>query len=54
MARHTFCSRLLKEEKVNPKTIAILTGHSSVETLYRFYINSSMEDKQNAVDNSYL
>src|SRR5690625_4233370 len=51
MARHTFCSSLIKEGKVDPKTVAILSGHSSVDTLYRFYVNSSSEDKQNAVDN---
>lgn len=51
MARHTFCSNLIKEGKVDPKTVAILSGHSSVDTLYRFYVNSSAEDKQRAVDN---
>ncbi|MCP1156615.1 tyrosine-type recombinase/integrase [Bacillus infantis] len=54
MARHTFCTNLLKEGKVDPKTLAILTGHSSIDTLYRFYINSSAEDKQQAVDGLYL
>ncbi|MCM3571199.1 tyrosine-type recombinase/integrase [Neobacillus mesonae] len=54
MARHTFCTNLLKEGKVDPKTLAILTGHSSIDTLYRFYINSSAEDKQRAVDGLYL
>ncbi|MBB2481362.1 tyrosine-type recombinase/integrase [Bacillus sp. APMAM] len=51
MARHTFCSNLIKEGRVDPKTVAILSGHSSVDTLYRFYVNSSAEDKQRAVDN---
>lgn len=51
MARHTFCSSLIKEGNVDPKTVAILSGHSSVDTLYRFYVNSSAEDKQRAVDN---
>lgn len=54
MARHTFCTNLLKEGKVDPKTLAILTGHSSIDTLYRFYINSSAEDKQRAVDGLHL
>lgn len=54
MARHTFCTNLLKDGKVDPKTLAILTGHSSIDTLYRFYINSNAEDKQKAVDNLYL
>jgi integrase/recombinase XerD len=54
MARHTFCSNLIKEGKVDPKTVALLSGHSSVDTLYRFYVNSSAEDKQRAVDNLYV
>ncbi|MQR93687.1 tyrosine-type recombinase/integrase [Fictibacillus phosphorivorans] len=54
MARHTFCSNLIKEGKVDPKTVALLSGHSSVDTLYRFYVNSSGEDKQRAVDNLYV
>ncbi|MED3652688.1 tyrosine-type recombinase/integrase [Heyndrickxia sporothermodurans] len=54
MARHTFCSNLIKEGKVDPKTVAILSGHSSVDTLYRFYVNSSAEDKQRAVDNLFV
>jgi integrase/recombinase XerD len=54
MARHTFCSSLIKDGKVDPKTVAILSGHSSVDTLYRFYVNSSVEDKQRAVDNLHV
>jgi integrase/recombinase XerD len=54
MARHTFCSNLIKEGKVDPKTVALLSGHSSVDTLYRFYVNSSAEDKQQAVDNLHV
>jgi integrase/recombinase XerD len=54
MARHTFCSNLIKDGKIDPKTVAILSGHSSVDTLYRFYVNSSMEDKQRAVDELYV
>lgn len=48
MARHTFCTNLLKN--ADPKTVAILSGHSNIDTLFRFYINSSAEDKQRAVD----
>lgn len=54
MARHTFCSKLIKEGQVDPKTVAILSGHSSVDTLFRFYVNSSVEDKQDAVDNLHI
>jgi integrase/recombinase XerC/integrase/recombinase XerD len=48
-ARHTFCSQLIKSG-VDPKTVCLLTGHSSVDLVYRFYVNSSAEDKQRAVD----
>ncbi|MFB6367711.1 tyrosine-type recombinase/integrase [Paenibacillus elgii] len=49
MARHTFCSSLIKAN-VDAKTVALLTGHSSIDTVFRFYVNSSMEDKQRAVE----
>ncbi|CAM5779369.1 tyrosine-type recombinase/integrase [Brevibacillus borstelensis] len=48
-ARHSFCSQLIKSG-VDPKTVALLSGHSSVDTIYRFYVSSSAEDKQRAVD----
>lgn len=50
MARHTFCTNLIKNG-VDPKTVCLLSGHSSVDVVYRFYVNSSKEDRQNAVDN---
>lgn len=50
MARHTFCTNLIKNG-VDPKTVCLLSGHSSIDVVYRFYINSSKEDRQNAVDN---
>ena len=50
MARHTFCTNLIKSG-VDPKTVCLLSGHSSVDVVYRFYVNSSKEDRQNAVDN---
>ena len=47
--RHTFCSRLVK--KGVPLTIVSkLAGHSSIETTARFYVNSSKEDKMQAVN----
>lgn len=48
-ARHTFCTQLIKSG-VDPKTVCLLSGHSSIDTVYRFYVNSSAEDKQRAVD----
>ena len=53
MARHTFCTNLIKNG-VDPKTVCLLSGHSSVDVVYRFYVNSSKEDKQNAVDGLYV
>lgn len=48
-ARHTFCSQLIKSG-VDAKTVALLSGHSSIDMIYRFYVSSSAEDKQRAVD----
>ncbi|MCC0567041.1 tyrosine-type recombinase/integrase [Brevibacillus borstelensis] len=48
-ARHSFCTQLIKSG-IDPKTVALLSGHSSVDIIYRYYVNSSAEDKQRAVD----
>lgn len=48
-ARHSFCTQLIKEG-IDPKTVALLSGHTSVDIIYRYYVNSSAEDKQRAVD----
>ncbi|WP_040954050.1 tyrosine-type recombinase/integrase [Virgibacillus sp. SK37] len=53
MARHTFCTNLIKNG-VDPKTVCLLSGHSSVDVVYKFYVNSSKEDRQNAVDNLHI
>ena len=47
--RHTFCSRLVKKG-VPLTTVSKLAGHSSIETTARFYVNSSKEDKMQAVN----
>lgn len=53
MARHTFCTNLIKNG-VDPKTVCLLSGHSSVDVVYKFYVNTSKEDRQNAVDNLHI
>lgn len=47
--RHTFCSRLLKKG-VPITTVAKLAGHSSINTTSSFYINTSKQDKMEAVN----
>ena len=47
--RHTFCTRLLKKG-VELTTVAKLAGHASIQTTAQFYINTSREDKQQAVN----
>lgn len=47
--RHTFCTRLLKKG-VELTTVAKLAGHASIHTTAAFYINTSKEDKEKAVD----
>ncbi|WP_286945207.1 tyrosine-type recombinase/integrase [Acetobacterium sp. UBA5834] len=46
--RHTFCTRLLKKG-VDLTTVAKLAGHANIQTTASFYINTSREDKQEAV-----
>lgn len=47
--RHTFCTRLLKVG-VPLTTVSKLAGHSSIQTTSTFYINTSRQDKMEAVD----
>ena len=47
--RHTYCSRLIKKS-VPLTTVAKLAGHSSIQTTASFYVNTSKQDKRNAVD----
>lgn len=46
--RHTFCTRLLKKG-VDLTTVAKLAGHANIQTTASYYINTSREDKQEAV-----
>jgi integrase/recombinase XerD len=47
--RHTFCTRLV-QRGVPLTTVSKLACHSSVETTARFYVNSSREEKMQAVN----
>lgn len=47
--RHTICNRLLIKG-VELTTVAKLAGHASIQTTAQFYINTSREDKQQAVN----
>lgn len=47
--RHTFATRLLRKG-VDLTTVSRLTGHSTVNMTARFYIQTTRQEKQNAVD----
>ncbi|WP_418223628.1 tyrosine-type recombinase/integrase [Clostridium isatidis] len=47
--RHTFCTRLIRKG-VDLTTVAKLAGHANIQTTAQFYINTSREDKQRAID----
>ena len=47
--RHSFCTRLLKAG-VPLTTTAKIAGHARIQTTAAFYINTSRQDKQDAVD----
>jgi site-specific recombinase XerD len=47
--RHTFCTTLINRG-VPLTTVAKLAGHSGIQTTAAFYINTSRQDKQDAVE----
>lgn len=47
--RHTFCTRLLKKG-VDLTTVSKLAGHSSVNMTARFYIQTTKQEKMDAVN----
>lgn len=47
--RHTFCTRLIKKG-VDLTTVAKLAGHASIQTTAEFYINTSQEEKEEAIN----
>ncbi|MFD2679254.1 tyrosine-type recombinase/integrase [Bacillus seohaeanensis] len=47
--RHTFCTRLL-HKGVDLTTVSKLAGHSTVNMTAKFYIQTTRQEKQNAVD----
>ena len=47
--RHTFCTSLLNLGEPLT-TVSKIAGHSSIQTTVAFYINTSRQDKQDAVD----
>lgn len=47
--RHTFCTRLLKRG-VDLTTVSKLAGHSTVNMTAKFYIQTTREEKQTAVE----
>lgn len=50
MARHTAFTMMIKNG-TDIKTVQQLAGHSSSDVTYKFYVSSTTEDKQTAVDN---
>lgn len=49
-ARHTFCTRLVMDAKIDPKTVCSLSGHSSVAFLMQRYVTSDYEKQKNALN----
>lgn len=47
--RHTFCTRLLKKG-VDLTTVSKLAGHATVNMTAKFYIQTTRQEKQEAVD----
>lgn len=47
--RHTFCTRLLKKG-VDLTTVSKLAGHSNVNMTAKFYIQTTKQEKMDAVN----
>lgn len=47
--RHTFCTQLI-QKGVELTTVSQLAGHANIQTTASFYIHTSREDKQNAIN----
>lgn len=47
--RHTFCTNLINRG-APVTTVSKLAGHSNVDITIQYYVNTSMKDKQNAVN----
>lgn len=54
MLRHQCFTAMAKNPDVDLKTISSLAGHSSTELTMKFYINSSKQEKIDAVENLQL
>lgn len=50
MLRHQCFTAMAKNPNLDLKTISSIAGHSSTELTTRYYINSSAQEKQNAVE----
>lgn len=50
MLRHQCFTTMAKNPNTDLKTIAAIAGHGSIELTARYYINSSKEEKQSAVE----
>ena len=48
-ARHTFCTRLVCDAKVDPKTVCSLSGHKSVAFLMQRYVTADYKKQQQAL-----
>ncbi|MDN4492147.1 tyrosine-type recombinase/integrase [Ureibacillus aquaedulcis] len=49
MLRHTFCTRLIRNG-AEISTVSKLAGHAGINMTVKYYINTSKEEKQNAVE----
>ena len=54
MLRHQCFTAMAKNNKVDLKTISSLAGHSSIELTMKYYINSSKQEKIDAVEKLQL
>ena len=54
MLRHQCFTSMAKNPEIDLKTISSLAGHSSIELTMKYYINSSKQEKIDAVEKLQL
>lgn len=48
-ARHTFCTRMVVDAKIDPKTVCSLSGHKSVAFLMQRYVTADLTRQRTAL-----
>lgn len=49
--RHTLATRMIRNGEINPKIVQEVLGHSSIDTVFEYYISTNKEEIRSAINN---